>query len=110
MDNPTATTIVTGNVQHYLIEDGVIAWLDNQNNVNVHDGVAATQLGALTTPNDYMLKDGRVIFASNGKTHAWNRASGARVLVDAVVPTIQSNGVAYFRTGTSGTLYRVTLP
>lgn len=111
LSNPTASTLLDTGVVRSTLDDGLACWLNTTFAVHCHDGTVLTQLRLQATSNsEYTSKNGRVIFSKNDKMVAWSPSSGERQWLDTPTTAIHASGVAYFMTGSSGTLYRVTLP
>jgi len=79
----------------------------------VNDGSVTTELTTqfVQPMDEYTIEDGRIIFPENDQMHVWSAAGGEQLWLDALpASAIQADGVAYFLTGNSGALYRVSLP
>jgi hypothetical protein len=112
LNNPTASTVLSQSTFQSFLENGVICWLDRSYVLHVYDGSTSTQLAEnVLEIGENTLKDGRLIYRDDAAMHVWTVAGGERVWLEAPArQVIQSDGVAYFLTGSSGPLYRVTLP
>jgi len=112
LNNPSASLELAPSYAQSFLDDGVVCWLDYANVLHVNDGTTTTRLAeGITQIHAHTLKNGRVIYADEGEMHVWTRTGGERVWLNTLATeAIQADGVAYFLTGNSGTLYRVTLP
>lgn len=109
--NPTATTTLTTQLQSFDLDDGVLAWLDLENELRVDDGSSTTTISHTPSTTLYSARNGNVIFGENGKLYVWTAAQGKRLLLDAL-PTLvrQRDDVVFFTTGLQNvTIYRVDL-
>lgn len=113
VSNPTASTILGMGISYPVLENGLVYWQEGGSVVRVNDGSITTQLSGypISPPIDARLQDGRILFRDDSGMRVWSAAGGERAWLDTVArEVIQADGVAYFLTGASGTLYRVTLP
>lgn len=112
LNNPTAAAVLSPHHFQSFVDDGLICWLDRDFALHVNDGSISTRLaGNVTLLHEHTLEDGRVIYPDDGVMNVWTPANGEQVWLDTLATeSLQADGVAYFLTGSSGTLYRVSLP
>ncbi|GFE84556.1 hypothetical protein GCM10011487_65560 [Steroidobacter agaridevorans] len=113
IDNPTANTVLHTSVAAAHLEDGLLCWQDQDSKLYVNDGSTSTTtlLTGYEQWNAETLRDGHIMFREDNKMRVWTVAGGERVWLDTLArDAIQADGVAYFLTGSHGTLYRVSLP
>ncbi len=113
LSNPAAAAMLSSDVRVASLEGGVVYWIDRDNTLQVNDGSVTTELIAQDNPyiNWFTIRNGRVTFTDGTRMHTWSSANGTRLWLDTLPSALmQADGVAYFRTGSSGTLYRVALP
>jgi len=111
VSDPLASTELGTNTLTSQLENGILYWKDRDLLLRVYDGSTTTQLAGFAMTNHSLLQDGRILFRNDSQMLMWSASTGECVWLDALArEAIQADGVAFFRTGTSGTLYRVTLP
>nr|WP_298723776.1 hypothetical protein [uncultured Steroidobacter sp.] len=111
LSNPSASTSLGTGMTWSELDDGLLCWAEFNGVLHVNDGSSTTQLTGYEVLNRNVLEGGRILFHNGDDMRVWSAAGGERVWLDAMAQdAIHSDGVAYFLTGTSGTLYRVTLP
>jgi len=111
VSDPLASTELGTNTLTSQLENGILYWKDRDLVPRVYDGSTTTQLTGFAMTDHDLLQDGRILFRNDSQMLMWSASTGERVWLDAVAQeAIQADGVAFFRTGASGTLYRVSLP
>jgi hypothetical protein len=122
LSSSTRTTVSTSMV-NFQLADGLLGWVDQtlvpqdegyvatSQAIRASDGTTTATISTVLYAPFYGSSGGYVFFEENNKLYAWSFATGRRLLFDSNPGQVRLTGkTVYFTSGSTQTLYGVTLP
>lgn len=106
--------LVASNVGHYLLGQGVLAWIESTPELfalKARVNGTTWTLSQIRGSRLLAVSGGHVIYTRSGRMYRWNDVSGEQLLLETIPGNVKASGKQlYFSNGEAQTLYRLTLP
>ena len=116
------TSVLSTNMAGFSLADGLLGWeeltivndpspVETAEAIRASDGMTTTTISNVVGSAFFGSSGGYVLFEESGKLYAWSSAGGRRLLFDSTPGQVHLTGKnVYFTSGSTQTLYGVTLP